>query len=130
MTESAVDPVAVLCSRVGERTIRAVVGEFYASVPGDPVLAPMYPSHDLLGAEERLADFLVMRFGGPPTYAERRGHPRLRMRHAPFTIDAEARAHWVTLMDRALDSAWTDGATRERARAFLHDVATFLVNSA
>jgi len=123
------DPVADLCGLVGEPVIRATVRAFYTAVPRDPVLGPMYPEADMVGAEARLADFLVMRFGGPATYAERRGHPRLRMRHAPFTIDATARAHWVRLMDSALDAAWPDEASRERARAFLHDVATFLVNA-
>ena len=124
------DPVADLCGLVGEATIRATVRTFYAAVPKDPVLGPMYPADDLAGAEERLADFLVMRFGGPASpYTERRGHPRLRMRHAPFVIDATARMHWVDNMDRALDAAWPDAESRERARTFLRDVATFLVNS-
>ncbi len=66
----------------------------------------MYPQHDLAGAEQRLRDFLVVRFGGPARYIEQRGHPRLRMRHAPFTIDDQvARDRWVAIMERALEES-------------------------
>lgn len=129
MTDPTQDPVADLHARLGEATLRAVVRAFYARVPSDPVLGPMYPAHDLAGAEERLGDFLVMRFGGPATYLERRGHPRLRMRHAPFRVDARARDRWVALMDAALEAEVRDDDARARARTFLADVATFLVNA-
>lgn len=129
MSGTGEDPVAHLVGAVGEGAVRATVRAFYAAVPGDDVLGPMYPPDDLAGAEERLGDFLVMRFGGSPRYMERRGHPRLRMRHAPFAIDAVARERWVSLMDRALDVEWPDESTRETARAFLRDVATFLRNA-
>src|SRR5580658_6455967 len=66
--------------------IRAPRGGIYRQVPADDVLGPIYPAHDLPGAEQRLRDFLIFRFGGPATYLEQRGHPRLRMRHAPFSI--------------------------------------------
>ncbi len=65
----------------------------------------MYPRHDLKGAEERLRDFLIFRFGGPQRYLELRGHPRLRMRHAPFPIDQTARDRWIELMNNALAEA-------------------------
>lgn len=68
---------------------------FYAQVPTDDILGPMYPPEDLAGAEERLRDFLVGRFGEPPRYIEQRGHPRLRMRHAPFKLDQRARDCWL-----------------------------------
>ena len=129
MSATNEDPVAHLCAVVGEPVVRATVRAFYAAVPADDVLGPMYPEGDLAGAEERLGDFLVMRFGGSPRYMERRGHPRLRMRHAPYAIDEAARDRWVALMDRALDAAWSDAATRETARSFLRDVATFLRNT-
>ena len=80
---------------IGEDGFARLVRAFYAQVPGDDVLGPMYPAHDLVGAEERLRDFLIGRFGGPPRYIEQRGHPRLRMRHAPFAIDEAARNRWV-----------------------------------
>ena len=81
MTESDVYGV------IGEAGFAGIVAAFYARVPGDDILGPMYPHDDLAGSEERLRDFLVGRFGGPNRYAERRGHPRLRARHAPFPID-------------------------------------------
>jgi len=129
MSDTPLDPVADLCALVGEPTLRAIVRAFYARIPADPLLGPLYPPDDLEGAEERLADFLVMRFGGPQRYMERRGHPRLRMRHAPFTIGPAERDRWVTLMDGALDSQVLHADARERARTFLHDVATFLINA-
>ncbi len=85
--------------------MRGWLRHFIAQVPGDDVLGPMYPTDDLPGAEERLKEFLVGRFGGPQRYIEQRGHPRLRMRHMPFKLDQRARDRWVQLMDRALDEA-------------------------
>ena len=73
-------------SAIGQEGFERLVAAFYRQVPGDDVLGPIYPAHDLPGAEQRLRDFLIFRFGGPPVYLEQRGHPRLRMRHAPFTI--------------------------------------------
>ena len=88
----------------------------------------MYPADDLAGAEERLGDFLIFRFGGPPRYIEQRGHPRLRMRHNPFAIDERARNRWVELMDRALDQSDLAPQAVEVLRPFLHDTATFMIN--
>src|SRR5829696_4771583 len=90
---------------IGEEGFARLIRAFYAQVPSDDILGPMYPTHDLAGAEQRLRDFLIGRFGGPPRYIEQRGHPRLRMRHMPFAINQEARDRWVMLMDRALDAA-------------------------
>lgn len=123
------DPVADLCATVGEDTIRAVVRAFYAEIPNDPILGPLYPDDDYPGAEERLADFLVMRFGGSTRYAKTRGHPRLRMRHAPFRIASAERDRWVELMDRALDAEMPDCDARARTREFLRGVASFLQNT-
>lgn len=114
--------------RIGEDGFTRLVRAFYAQVPSDDILGPMYPADDLDGAEARLRGFLIYRFGGPPAYIEQRGHPRLRMRHAPFAVDRAARDRWVALMDRALDaSAFPDDVT-ERLRAFFHDTATFMMN--
>jgi hemoglobin len=115
-------------ARLGEEGFAGLVRAFYAQVPGDPILGPMYPKHDLAGAEERLRDFLIGRFGGPPRYIEQRGHPRLRMRHLPFAIDRPARDRWVQLMDRALDESAIDPEARELLREFLHGMATFMIN--
>ena len=113
---------------IGEDGFARLVRAFYAQVPGDDVLGPMYPAHDLVGAEERLRDFLIGRFGGPPRYSERRGHPRLRMRHAPFAIDEAARNRWVELMDRVLDEARLPDDATPLLREFLHATATFMIN--
>jgi hemoglobin len=87
---------------VGEQGFHQLVGAFYRQVREDAVLAPLYPEHDFTGAEQRLRDFLVFRFGGPQHYIERRGHPRLRMRHAPFPVNAAARDRWLLLMRNAM----------------------------
>jgi hemoglobin len=113
---------------VGEAGFSRLVEAFYAHVPGDDIFAPMYPSDDLAGSEERLRDFLVSRFGGPNRYAERRGHPRLRARHAPFRIDRAARERWVTLMERALDHVALAPEADALLRTFFRDTATFLIN--
>ncbi len=114
---------------IGEEGFRRLVSAFYAQVPGDELLGPMYPEDDMAGAEERLRDFLIGRFGGPPTYMEKRGHPRLRMRHAPFRLDEAARNRWVQLMDRALDEAALPAEVEQVLRPFFHGTATFLRNA-
>ena len=114
--------------RIGEEGFARLVRGFYRQVPDDPILGPMYPAHDLTGAEVRLRDFLVGRFGGPARYVEQRGHPRLRMRHMPFAIDGDARNRWVALMDRALEGADLPDDAAEVLRAFFHSTATFLRN--
>ncbi len=87
----------------GEPTFRRLVHRFYAEVATDPVLRPLYPGDDLGPAEEHLALFLIQYWGGPRTYSETRGHPRLRMRHAPFRVTPQARDHWLAHMRTALD---------------------------
>jgi hemoglobin len=114
---------------IGDEGFRRLVSAFYAQVPGDELLGPMYPEDDMAGAEERLRDFLIGRFGGPPTYMEKRGHPRLRMRHAPFRLDEAARNRWVQLMDRALDEAALPAEAEQVLRPFFHGTATFLRNA-
>lgn len=114
--------------RIGEDGFARLARAFYAQVPDDEVLAPMYPRDDLEGAEERLRDFLVGRFGGPARYVERRGHPRLRMRHAPFAIDEAARDRWVRNMDRALAEAQLPEEVTAALGAFFRSTATFLRN--
>ena len=113
---------------IGEEGFTRLIYAFYAQVPNDPILGPMYPKDDLAGAEERLRDFLIGRFGGPQRYVERRGHPRLRMRHMPFAIDTAARNRWVMLMDRALEEAKLPDEATSLLREFFHGVATFMIN--
>jgi hemoglobin len=88
----------------------------------------MYPANDMPGAEERLRNFLIFRFGGPVTYLETRGHPRLRMRHAPFAVTEEARRHWMMLMDRALAEAALPAEAQSILREFFVSTADFLKN--
>src|SRR5580698_10594036 len=90
---------------IGDDGFRRLVAAFYRQVPDDEILGPIYPADDFPGAEQRLRDFLTYRFGGPPTYIEQRGHPRLRIRHAPFAIGEAARDRWLQLMNRALAEA-------------------------
>jgi hemoglobin len=115
---------------LGEDGINRLVAGFYRRVPGDEILAPMYPEADFSGAEQRLRDFLVYRFGGPQRYIEERGHPRLRMRHAPFAIDPDARDRWMLHMGASLDECGFDPQVADAIRAFLDEVATFLINRA
>jgi hemoglobin len=88
----------------GAPVFRALVAHFYAGVRTDPVLAPLYPQDDWDGAETRLRSFLEQYWGGPTTYSQERGHPRLRMRHAPFAIGTAERDAWLTHMRAAVDS--------------------------
>jgi hemoglobin len=115
--------------QIGEEGFERLVRAFYAQVPADDVLGPMYPAHDLAGAEERLKEFLVGRFGGPQRYIEQRGHPRLRMRHMPFKLDQRARDRWVQLMEKALDEAKLPKESHDLLCAFFHHMATFLMNT-
>ena len=88
----------------------------------------MYPPHDLAGAEQRLRDFLIGRFGGPQRYIEQRGHPRLRMRHMPFAVNAAARERWLSLMNNALDEVKLPEDVDAFLREFFDGVSAMLVN--
>lgn len=88
----------------GHETFVKLVDAFYAGVEQDPVLRPMYPDDDLGPAAERLRLFLEQYWGGPTTYSDQRGHPRLRMRHAPFPVDEVARDRWLAHMRAAVTS--------------------------
>jgi hemoglobin len=89
-------------SAIGNEGFERLIAAFYKRIPGDDILGPMYRGRDLAAAEERLRGFLIYRFGGPQAYIENRGHPRLRMRHAPFVIDQAARDRWMQFMRAAL----------------------------
>ena len=119
---------ALVFHQIGEEGFERLVRAFYAQVPADDVLGPLYPADDMAGAEERLRDFLIGRFGGPTRYVERRGHPRLRMRHAPFAIDRAARDRWMQLMTRALDQVQLPTESDAILRAFFEHTATFMMN--
>lgn len=113
---------------IGEAGFERLTGGFYRRVATDEILLPMYPKHDLAGAELRLREFLIQRFGGPQRYSEARGHPRLRMRHRSFKIDPAARDRWVQLMEASLAEADLPEAAHAPLRQFFHDAATFLIN--
>ena len=114
--------------RIGEEGFARLIRAFYAQVPDDDILGPMYPADDLAGAEERLRDFVIGRFGGPMRYVEQRGHPRLRMRHMPFAINQAARDRWVQLMDRALVQAALPADVTAVLKEFFHGTSTFIIN--
>jgi hemoglobin len=117
-----------LDAATGAAGFERLVAAFYRQVPYDDVLAALYPANDLEGAERRLREFLVYRFGGPVTYIEERGHPRLRMRHSPFRIGPAAREHWLRLMDRALEEVALPAEVERLLRGFFASTATFLLN--
>ena len=113
---------------IGEEGFARLIHAFYRQIPGDDLLGPMYPHDDLAGAEERLRDFLIGRFGGPMRYVEQRGHPRLRMRHAPFPIDATARNRWMQLMVRALEEAELPEEAGQILFQYFVQTATSMIN--
>lgn len=113
----------------GYETIKKIVDTFYAGVAEDEVLRPMYPEEDLGPAAERFTLFLCQYWGGPTTYSERRGHPRLRMRHAPFPVTPTAAQHWLRHFRAGLDAV---GLTPEQDQQFWDYVthaAQFMVNT-
>ena len=121
-------------ARVGGRaTFERLVRAFYDGVAADPVLRPMYPEDDLDGAIERLTGFLEQYWGGPTTYSQERGHPRLRMRHQPFKVNPAARDAWLRHMHAAVDSLAADGtlsiADREELWDYLERAAHAMVNT-
>ena len=119
---------ADIYAAIGEDGFRRLIAAFYKQVPGDEILGPMYPPADLAGAEQRLRDFLIGRFGGPQRYMEQRGHPRLRMRHMPFAVNAAARERWLQLMMNALDEVRLPPDVDGFLREFFDGVSAMLVN--
>lgn len=112
----------------GEETFHRIVHRFYEGVAGDPLLREMYPE-DLDGSEWRLRSFLVQYWGGPHTYSEQRGHPRLRMRHAGFRIDSKARDAWLGHMRDALDEAALPPERDQQIWDYLVMAANSLINT-
>lgn len=134
MTENATGSPRSFYDEVGgERTFHTIVAKFYEQVRDDEILRPLYPEDDLDGAEERLRMFLEQYWGGPRTYSDQRGHPRLRMRHAPFRIGFIERDAWLRCMHVAvaeIDSATLDDAHRRALLDYLEMAAQSMVNSA
>ncbi|MGE0406403.1 MAG: globin [Candidatus Korobacteraceae bacterium] len=117
-------------SVIGREGFSRLVAAFYRQIPEDDVLGPMYPAEDLQGAEQRLRDFLIYRFGGPPTYIQERGHPRLRARHFPFPINQASRDRWLRLMENALEEAALPDDATQILRTFFDGMSSFLINQA
>jgi len=115
-------------SLIGEEGFTRLVAAFYRQVYDDNILGPMYPKEDRVGAEERLREFLIYRFGGPQRYIEKRGHPRLRARHFPFQINQAARDRWMQLMHNAFIEAGLPAEAEQMLRAFFDEMSTFLIN--
>ena len=113
----------------GHATFERIVRRFYAGVADDPVLRPMYPEHDLEGAIERLTLFLEQYWGGPTTYSEQRGHPRLRMRHQPFRVNPDARDRWIEHMRDAVAAADLAPLHAVTLMDYLERAAHSMVNS-
>jgi hemoglobin len=113
----------------GEETFRQLVHRFYEGVATDPLLRPLYPEEDLSGAEERLRLFLTQYWGGPRTYSERRGHPRLRMRHMPFRITEVERDAWLRHMRASVDELELPEELETMLWDYLVMAANSLVNS-
>ncbi|HZN76868.1 MAG TPA: globin [Micromonosporaceae bacterium] len=113
----------------GEPTFRRLVTEFYAGVATDPLLRPLYPDADLGPATERLTLFLMQYWGGPNTYSAERGHPRLRMRHAPFRIGPAERDAWLRHMKRAVDALELPADEATTLWDYLERSAYFMVNT-
>jgi hemoglobin len=113
----------------GEETFRRLVHRFYKGVAEDPVLRPLYPEADLGPAEERLRLFLIQYWGGPHTYSDRRGHPRLRMRHVPFRIGQREKEVWLRHMRDALDELVLPEQLETMLWDYLTMAAATLVNS-
>ena len=112
----------------GEATFTLLVERFYAGVAGDPVLRALYPDDDLAGAAERLRLFLVQYWGGPATYSELRGHPRLRMRHAPFAIGQVEREAWLGHMRAAVESIELPRAVRDAFLEYFESASLAMIN--
>lgn len=113
----------------GYETLEKIVHTFYEGVATDEVLRPLYPEEDLGPAEERFLLFLVQYWGGPTTYSDSRGHPRLRMRHAPFKVDPIAKDHWLKHFRDGLDSVDLTPEQDQQFWDYVTHAAQFMVNS-
>ncbi|MDT9591900.1 globin [Nocardioides zeae] len=113
----------------GEATITTIVHRFYEGVAEDPLLRPMYPEEDLGPAEERFRLFLMQYWGGPTTYSTNRGHPRLRMRHAPFRVTPASAERWLVHFRAGLDAADLTPEQDAQFWAYVTHAAQFMVNT-
>ncbi len=118
----------IVVQKLGEQGVTDLVSAFYRRVKGDDLIGPMYPDQDWEGSEKRLRDFLLFRFGINDQYIQDRGHPRLRMRHMPFSIGSPESQRWQELMVEAMEEIEVDEEAQELLRAFFSQVADFMRN--
>jgi hemoglobin len=118
----------IVAREVGADGLARLVAAFYRRVRTDDLIGPMYPEQDWEGGEKRLREFLQFRFLGQPEYIENRGHPRLRMRHFPFSIGIAEADRWVALMESAMDECGTSPAARDVMLPFFAQVAEAMRN--
>ena len=131
MTDRHNEPVTTFYEEVGGfETFRRIVHRFYQGVAEDELLRALYPEEDLGPAEERFLLFLVQYWGGPTTYGDTRGHPRLRMRHAPFPVTPTAAQHWLRHFRDGLDAVDLTPEQDERFWDYVTHAAQFMVNTA
>jgi hemoglobin len=128
--EGAVDGATFYDAVGGHETFRRLIAAFYGRVENDPVLRPLYPEEELGPAAERLRMFLEQYWGGPQTYSQQRGHPRLRMRHAPFAIGPLERDAWLRCMRVAVDEARLDPERHRQIWEYMEMAAMSMMNKA
>lgn len=114
--------------QLGEKTIRRIAHLFYKGVENDSLMREMYPK-DLAPAEERFALFLIQFFGGPNTYSDKRGHPRLKKRHFPYKVDMKAREHWMKHITDAVNQIEVDEFTKGQMMEYFEKSSTHMINS-
>ena len=129
MSSAPLPPVHTFYDAIGgEPTFRRIVARFFEQVAADPILRAVYTDEDLGPAEDRLGLFLMQYWGGPTTYSDTRGHPRLRMRHHPFRIGIAERDAWLRAMDVALADAGLEEPHRARLWEYLESTANHMIN--
>ena len=111
-----------------EETFTKLIAAFYRRVRTDDLIGPMYPEDDFEGAEQRLRDFLIYRFGGSDRYIQERGHPRMKMRHMPFKIGIKERDRWLEIMAAAMEETEVPGEIALELKVFFEQVADFMRN--
>lgn len=134
--EKKQDLVAEVYAQVGQAAIEKMVADFYVGVEADPIIGPLYSKAmkergepDLAGAKLRLTEYLVGRFGGPPVYVEKYGHPRLRARHFPFVVTQEGRDHWVVIMEKAVKDRAFPAPVEATLLEFFSGLSVHMINT-
>jgi len=113
--------------KIGDENLKKLIHDFYSGVKRDPILQPMY-KNDFEAAEERLYLFVIQYLGGPDLYNQKRGHPRLKMRHVLFPINEEVKQHWLKNMKNALDQSLIEKNDKEYLWNYFTQTADFLKN--